>query len=425
MPEILRMPEVSANTVEAILATWNVELNTPYAAGDVIVTVETDKAVVDVEAEAEGVLLRLLVDEGAHVAVGAPIAVWGSAGETAADGELLLSSLGVAADAGVPGADAETGVGSQSAAIDMLPAAAVRAAKVRDQGERIFASPLARKVARDSGLDLTRVIGSGPGGRIRRRDVDTVLADGVSGPAPVSAPEGASPAGAAAQLAYEDIPNSRIRQAIARRLTESKQTAPHFYLRGSARVDKLLDLRREVNSGGNVKVSVNDLVVKAVARAHGLVPGLNVQWNGDSIRQFSGVDIAVAVATENGLVTPVIRGVDLLSLRQLVEATQDLITRAQQRRLQQSELEGGSISVSNLGMFGTEEFAAIINPPQAAILAVGAACEGALVEDGRLVVGTVMRVTLAVDHRPVDGATAAEWMRAFTGLLEQPAQILT
>ena len=223
---------------------------------------------------------------------------------------------------------------------------------------------------------------------------------------------------------FEDVPNTRIRQAIARRLTESKQTAPHFYVRGSARVDKLLTLRREINDGGFVKVSVNDLIVKAVARAHALVPGLNVQWNGDSIRHFAGVDIAVAVATEGGLVTPVVRGVDSMTLQRLVESTQDLIGRAKERRLQQHELEGGSISVTNLGMYGTEEFAAIINPPQAAILAVGAAREEAVVEDGELAVGTVLRVTLAVDHRPVDGATAAEWMRTFVDLLEHPAQIL-
>jgi pyruvate dehydrogenase E2 component (dihydrolipoamide acetyltransferase) len=189
-------------------------------------------------------------------------------------------------------------------------------------------------------------------------------------------------------------------------------------------VDRLLALRTEINAGSGPKVSVNDLVVKAVGRAHTLVPDLNVIWTGDAIRHFSSVDVAIAVATDNGLVTPVVRGVDRLSLHQLVAATQDLVTRAKDRRLKQSELEGGSISVTNLGMFGTEEFAAIINPPQAAIIAVGAARQEPVVADGGLAVATVMHVTLSVDHRPVDGATAAQWMRTFVELLESPAQIL-
>jgi pyruvate dehydrogenase E2 component (dihydrolipoamide acetyltransferase) len=223
---------------------------------------------------------------------------------------------------------------------------------------------------------------------------------------------------------FVDVPNSRIRTSIAARLTESKTTAPHFYLRGSAKVDRLLALRAEINSGGGPKVSVNDLVVKAVGRAHTLVPELNVIWTGDAIRHFSQVDIAVAVATVNGLVTPVIRGVDRLSLHQLVTATQDLIARAKEKKLQQSELEGGTISVTNLGMFGTEEFAGIINPPHAAIVAVGAARPEPVVVDGALAVATVTHVTLSVDHRPVDGATAAQWMQVFVELLENPARIL-
>jgi pyruvate dehydrogenase E2 component (dihydrolipoamide acetyltransferase) len=223
---------------------------------------------------------------------------------------------------------------------------------------------------------------------------------------------------------YTDVPNTRMRQAIARRLTESKQTAPHFYVRGSARVDRLLALRREVNEDGAVKVSVNGLLVKAVACAHVRVPGLNVQWAGDAIRHFDGVDVAVAVATEHGIVTPVVRGVDRLSVSEVAVRTRDLAERARDRRLQQHELEGGTITVTNLGMYGTEEFAAIINPPQAAILAVGAARPEAVAKDGEVAVATVLHVTLAVDHRPVDGATAADWMRTFLSLLERPAQIL-
>ena len=288
--------------------------------------------------------------------------------------------------------------------------------------DRVFASPLARKLARDAGIDLAGLVGSGPGGRIRRRDVEAHLAAAPTtvGTAATLRVEPAVTSGAE----FVDVPNSRLRNAIAARLAESKQTAPHFYLRGSARVDRLLALRQEINAGAGPKVSVNDLVVKAVGRAHTLVPDLNVIWTGDAIWHFSQVDVSVAVATENGLVTPVVRGVDRLSLHQLVEATQDLIVRAKDKKLQQSELEGGSISVTNLGMFGTEEFAAIINPPQAAIIAVGAARPEPVVVDGALAVATVMHVTLSVDHRPVDGATAAAWMKVFVELLENPAQIL-
>jgi pyruvate dehydrogenase E2 component (dihydrolipoamide acetyltransferase) len=215
-----------------------------------------------------------------------------------------------------------------------------------------------------------------------------------------------------------------MRRAVAARLTESKATAPHFYLRGSARVDALLRLREELADGAGTKVSVNDLIVKAVARAHRLVPEMNVVWTGEAIRSFSSVDVAVAVATDGGLVTPVVRGVDGLPVSALAAVTRDLAARAREGRLQQAELDGGSITVSNLGMYGVEEFAAIINPPQAAILAVGAARQEPAVTDGRLEAATVLRVTLSVDHRPVDGATAARWMAAFVDLLERPVRIL-
>jgi pyruvate dehydrogenase E2 component (dihydrolipoamide acetyltransferase) len=218
--------------------------------------------------------------------------------------------------------------------------------------------------------------------------------------------------------------HTRMRRAIATRLTQSTRDAPHFFLRGTARVDKLLKLRARLNDPGNVSVTVNDLVVTAAARAHVLVPAMNVIWTPDAVRLFSGVDISVAVATEKGLVTPVLRRVDQMRLSAVAEATRDLVGRARSGRLQQEDLEGGTLTVTNLGMFGTESFAAIINPPQSAILAVGAALEKPVATKGRLKVGTVMRFTLSVDHRPIDGATAAQWMAAFTSLLEEPVRIL-
>jgi pyruvate dehydrogenase E2 component (dihydrolipoamide acetyltransferase) len=424
MPELMRMPGVAAGATEAILAAWNVEPGKPFSAGDVVVTVETDKAVVDVEADADGVLLHVLASAGDTVEVGNPIALLGTAGEQVDDVERALAELGVEA-VGAAAADAQVASAPEEAAQAPVADPAAGAAEpsapaAAPHPGRVFASPLARKIAREAGVALDQLTGSGPDGRIRRRDVEAYLA-GRHAEAPAATAAVPSPV---ADAEHWDEPNSRMRNAIAARLAESKQTAPHFYVKGSAKVDRLLEMRREINDGAAVKVSVNDLLVKAVARAHTLVPGLNVIWTGDAIRHFARVDVAVAVATDNGLVTPVVRGVDRMSVTALAAATQDLVARAKDKRLQQSELEGGTVSVSNLGMFGTEEFSAILNPPQSSILAVGAARPEPVVVDGRIEAATVLRVTLSVDHRPVDGATAAQWMQVFLDLLEHPARIL-
>lgn len=425
MAEILRMPEVAANSTEAILESWNVPVNTPYAAGDSLVTVETEKAAVDVEAESEGVLLRILVDAGTTVEVGTPIAVWGTSDEPASQVDALIASLG---DGQAPPAAPATT--SPSAPPEPQPPAGPAADTTtepeRDGGERTFASPLARRLARELDIDLTAVVGTGPHGRIRRRDIEAAAASAsagnvVSTNVRTKDQEAELPASGAG---FVDVPNTRMRNAIARRLTESKRNTPHFYLRAGARVDALLQLRQRINTGQDVKVSINDLLVKAIASAHASVPEMNVQWNDTSIRHFSGVDIAVAVATDAGLVTPVVRGVDSLSMTGVAMATKDLINRAKERRLRQDELEGGTITITNLGMYGTEDFAAIINPPQAAILAVGATRQEAVVADGAVTVATMLRLTLAVDHRSVDGAVAAQWLKAFVDVLENPLRIL-
>lgn len=449
MAQILRMPEVAANATDAVLATWAVGVGQTFAASDALVTVETEKALVDVEAETAGVMLCHLVAEGNQVEVGSPIALLGAAGEVVEDVDAVLAQLGLAtgsgeATAGTGGAEPPATAGSEPPAtagseppattVADIPAAPMAAGEPGVDQARLFSSPIARRLAREAGIDIAELTGTGPGGRIRRRDVEGFLARrgaavASTAPAatpspvatPLATPAGPAPLGAAG---YVDEPASRIRKAIAARLTESVTTAPHFYLRGSARVDRLLAIRDEINGAGTIKVSVTDLLVMAVAQAHTIVPALNVTWTGDAIRHFTRVDVAIAVATDLGLVTPVVRGVDGLSLRELVAASGDLIGRAKARRLQQSELEGGTITVTNLGMYGTEEFAAIINPPQAAILAVGAARPEAVVVDGHVEVATVLRVTLSIDHRPVDGATAAEWMRVFLGLLEHPSRIL-
>ncbi|GAB2850339.1 pyruvate dehydrogenase complex dihydrolipoamide acetyltransferase [Actinoallomurus bryophytorum] len=424
MASILRMPEVAANAVEAVLQSWPVAENAAYAADDVIATVETEKAVVDVEADKAGVILKTLVAEGAEVQVGDPIAVIGEPGEKAGDLDALLAGLGVPAAGPAAAPDLPEA--------DAAAASVASAASGNGSGERVFSSPLARRLAKEAGLPFETISGTGPNGRIIRRDVEAAISSRVTSPQ-AAAPRRPDPAAESADApktaartaapAFTDVPHSRIRSAVASRLTESKRTTPHFYLRGTARVGRLLKLRRRLNEGP-VRISLNDLVLKAAAQAHVLVPAMNVIWTPDAVRSFSSVDISVAIATERGLVTPVLRSAEQLTISSVATTVRDFVERARAGRLRQEELEGGSFSVTNLGMLGTEEFAAIINPPQSAILAVGAVREEPVVKEGTLKVGSVMRVTLSVDHRPIDGAIAAEWMKVFISLLEDPVRIL-
>ncbi|MDF2825985.1 MAG: branched-chain alpha-keto acid dehydrogenase subunit, partial [Mycobacterium sp.] len=276
-------------------------------------------------------------------------------------------------------------------------------------GRRLFATPLVRKLAKERGIDLGTLTGTGPGGRIVRRDLDRLPAAAAARPAVAAAqntPQKPDPTTEHAAAGYTDVPLTGMRKAIARRLTESKTTVPHFYVVGDCRVDALLELRRTVNQAGTVKVSVNDFVLKAAAAALVEVPEANSIWNGDSIRRFETVDIAVAVAVEGGLLTPVLRGVENLTVSAISARVGDLATRARAGKIKQGELEGGSFSISNLGMYGVTEFSAILNPPQSGILAVGAAVQKPVVVEGSVEVGTVMTVTLSADHRVIDGAVA-------------------
>lgn len=422
MPELLRMPEVAAGATSAIVSSWPLAVGSAFTKGGVVAVIETDKAVVDMEAETDGTLVHLLVTEGTEVAIGDPIALIAAPGESVSDIDAALAALGYSSGGAAPAQTAEPSSAAAPTPSAAVPTPAVpTAADVDASGDRIFASPLARRIARDAGISLAGIAGSGPNGRIRRRDVEAALAAGLAAQSPATSPVSAP---VASFGGYRDEPHSRLRRAIAARLTQSKTTAPHFYVRGTARVDRLMAMRAEINSGEGVRVSVNDLVIKAVAAAHRQVPAMNVIWTDDAIRYFDTVDVSVAVATPTGLVTPVVRGVDSLSISQLAVITKDYAERAREGSLRQHELEGGSTSVTNLGMFGTEDFAAIINPPHASILAVGAARQEAIVDNGELAVGTVMKMTLSVDHRPVDGATAAQWMAALISLLENPARIL-
>jgi len=438
MPRLLRMPEVAAGAAEAVLAEWLVPEQAEFAAADTLATVETDKAMVDVEADDAGVLLSRLVAPGAHVEVGAPIAVLGQPGEVVPDIGAVLAGLGVTAPAAP--AESATPAAAPAPAPSAAPPAAAAPAGPGGNG-RVFASPLARKIARQSGVSVETITGTGPGGRILRRDVEAAIAARPATPptaappaaaAPAAAPPAAAPPAAApaarsaATRDGEDIPHSRQRRAIAARLTESQQTVPHFYLRATVRAGRLVALRAEINAGlaEGARVSVNDLVVKAVAAAHQRVPEMNVIWTPDAVRTFATVDVAVAVATDRGLVTPVLRDVTAQTISQVAAHTRDLAARARDGQLRQHELDGGTISVSNLGMYGVGDFAAIINPPHAAILAVGAVRDEPVVEDGAVVPGQVMTVTLSVDHRPVDGVIAARWLAALRELLENPLRVL-
>lgn len=409
MATVVRMPEVLANATEAIIQTWLVEVGQEISIGDPIAEIETDKAVVEYAAEVGGVLSRLLADAGATVAIGEPIALVLAPGETATEGDPDPS-------AGEAPQDPESGAPVLEVAEPVLEAPTVT------NGRRLFATPLVRKLARERGIDLDAVTGTGPGGRIVRRDLDRLPPQKAEAATqPVRAPAATA---RPAETNHVDIPLTGMRRAIARRLTESKSTVPHFYVVADCRVDALLDLRRSVNEAGSTKVSVNDFVLKAVAGALVEVPEANAIWNGDSIRRFSAADIAVAVAVDGGLLTPVIRGVESLTVSAIATQIADLAARARAGRIQQHELEGGSFSVSNLGMYGVSEFSAILNPPQSGILAVGGATQRPVVVEGELAVGTVMTVTLSADHRVIDGAVAAQWMAAFVRRIENPLTIL-
>ncbi|MCT2086914.1 2-oxo acid dehydrogenase subunit E2 [Microbacterium enclense] len=435
MAVVVRMPEIATGAAEAAIQSWLVEVGSPVRAGQAIVEIETEKAVVEYEAERAGILAGILLPAGDAAAVGVPIAVLAEEGESmdaalAAAGGAPAPATATPSDAEVAAApeeaaDAPAAPTAPGPAAAPTPAPAPTPAEPPAEERRLFASPLVRRLAAERGIDLAEVPGSGPRGRIVRRDLDAwtpAEAERHPEPAP-AAPE--PPAPATAGSAYEDVPQTGMRRAIARRLTESKATVPHFYLQADCRVDALLALRAQINEAREQRISVNDLVVKAVAGSMRDVPEANAIWTPDATRRFSAADIAVAVSVPGGLLTPVVREADRLSIGELAATVRDLAGRAREGRLKQNELEGGSFAVSNLGMYGTTSFSAIINPTHAGILAVGAATRRPVVEeDGSLAAATVMSVTLSADHRVLDGALAAQWLAAFVARIENPLQIL-
>ena len=415
--EIL-MPALSPTMEEGTLAKWLVSEGDVVQSGDLLAEIETDKATMEFEAVDEGIIGKLLVAEGtANVKVNSAIAI--------------LLEEGDAADATVaPSAPAVVAADVMAAPAVQAPAPA---APVAASGTRIFASPLARRIAADNGLDLTAITGSGPKGRIVKADLSTAVAPSAAA-APVSAVTMPTSANAAAVEAiyqgrgFKTVPLDGMRKIIASRLTEAKQTIPHFYLRRDIGLDKLLRVRGEINKGleaRGVKTSMNDFIIKACALALQKVPTANAVWAGDRVLQMEASDISVAVAIEGGLFTPVLQDAEAKPLSQLAVEMKDLAARARNRKLAPHEYQGGSFSISNLGMMGIDNFDAVINPPQGAILAVGAGKKRPVVlDDGSLSVATVMSVTMSVDHRVIDGALGAELLNEIVNYLENPLSML-
>ncbi|MDC3235152.1 pyruvate dehydrogenase complex dihydrolipoamide acetyltransferase [Candidatus Puniceispirillum sp.] len=419
----IKMPALSPTMTAGTLAKWLVSAGDRVNSGDVIAEIETDKATMEVESIDDGILAKIFVDSGTeHVAVGEVIAVLAEDGETASDiaktnlkEALAAPVLSVATDAKAP---AESVLASVNAAPVTATAAPVSPTNSRDK-PRIFASPLARRIAADRHVALDSITGSGPYGRILRRDVD----------AAAIAPIVESTAAQAEVIQQGDsylVANSQMRKAIASRLQDSKQHAPHFYLTVDCVIDSLLEARNALNARAaeGIKISVNDMIIRAAAMSLIAVPEANASWEGENTRIFDHADIAIAVAIDGGLITPIVWAAEQKGLAALSQVTADLAARARDGKLVASEYTGGSFTISNLGMFGVREFAAVINPPHGGILAVGAGEQRPIVIDGNLAVATVMSVTLSADHRAVDGAVGAKWLQAFKGFVENPVTML-
>jgi pyruvate dehydrogenase E2 component (dihydrolipoamide acetyltransferase) len=428
------MPALSPTMTEGTLARWLKNEGDRIKAGDVIAEIETDKATMEVEAVDEGVLEKILVPGGtSNVAVNAPIAILNDgSGPAAAPVQKSAPASGPAPAAPAPGG---------KAGFDPQPDPP--RTNGHSPGDRVFASPLARRMAKQAGIDLAALKGSGPSGRIVKADIEAAMSGVAAKAAPAASPPAApasKPAAApapalvtAASFAGQKhtlVPHSSMRKVIAKRLSESKQQVPHFYASIDCELDALLKLRADLNArspkdgAGVYKLSVNDLVIKAAAITLRRLPKVNAAWADDGAVMFEDVDISVAVSIPDGLITPIIRRADQKGLVAISAEMKDLAARAKSGKLKLEEFQGGNFSISNMGMFGVKDFSAIINPPQAGILAVSAGEQRPVVKDGALAIATVMTVTLSVDHRIIDGALAAEWLAAFKAIVEDPLQMM-
>jgi pyruvate dehydrogenase E2 component (dihydrolipoyllysine-residue acetyltransferase) len=456
MPIDILMPALSPTMEVGTLSKWLVKEGDSVAPGDIIAEIETDKATMEVESVDEGTVGKILVAEGtADVPVNQKIAVLLEEGEDASAAEAASAP----APAAKPAETAEAATAKEAPKSEPAPAASAPApvsqapkANGHDSGERVFASPLARRLAKEQGLDLTAIAGSGPHGRVVKRDIEDAVSSGTGKAAPsakaapqAAATGAAAPAAAAPVQApsddkiralfkdgtYEVVPHDNMRKVIARRLTEAKSTIPHFYLSVDITLDALLKLRGDLNAAAPVadgkpayKLSVNDFVIKALALSLKAVPEANVSWTEGGMLMHKVVDVGVAVAIPGGLITPIVRDADKKTVSVISSEMKDYAARARARKLMPEEYQGGSTAVSNLGMFGIKDFSAVINPPHATILAVGAGEERAVVKDRALAIATVMTCTLSTDHRAVDGALGSQLISAFRGYIENPMSML-
>ena len=440
MPIKVLMPALSPTMEKGNLAKWLKKEGDKVKSGDILAEIETDKATMEVEAVDEGVLAKIVVPAGSQdVAVNALIALIAGEGEDVA---AVAAGGGASASAPAPKAAAAPAV-ANTASVASVPVAAPAQQVAVSPGAKVFASPLAKRIAKDSGVDITKLAGTGPHGRVVERDVKAALAGGTAprASAPSSAPSSAPLAtgmvdSVVKQMfeagSYDEVPHDSMRKTIARRLLESKQTVPHFYVTADIELDALLKAREEINASAPkgadgkpaYKLSVNDFVIKALAIALIRVPDANVTWTDQAMLKHKHADVGVAVSIPGGLITPVVRKAELKSLSAISSEMKDLAARARNRKLKPEEYQGGTTAVSNLGMFGVKQFAAIVNPPHATILAVGAGEQRPVVKNGQLTVATVMTVTFSTDHRAVDGALGAELLAAFKGLIENPVSML-
>ncbi|EJC79176.1 pyruvate dehydrogenase complex dihydrolipoamide acetyltransferase, long form [Rhizobium leguminosarum bv. trifolii WSM2297] len=445
MPINITMPALSPTMEEGNLSKWLVKEGDTVKSGDVIAEIETDKATMEVEAVDEGTVAKLVVAAGTEgVKVNALIAV------LAADGEDVAAAASGAGSAAPAKADAAPAPKAEAAPAkaEAAPAPAAAPASVSVDGNRTFSSPLARRLAREAGIDLSAVAGSGPHGRVIKSDVEAAVAGGgakaaaapaASAPQAAAAPAPAAPKGASEEAvlklfepgSYELVPHDGMRKTIARRLVESKQTIPHFYVSVDCELDALMALRAQLNDAAPrkdnapaYKLSVNDMVIKAMALALRDVPDANVSWTETNMVKHKHADVGVAVSIPGGLITPIIRKAEQKTLSVISNEMRDLGKRAKDRKLKPEEYQGGTSSVSNMGMMGVKNFAAVVNPPHATILAVGAGEQRVVVKNGEMAIATVMSVTLSTDHRCVDGALGAELLQAFKGYIENPMGML-
>lgn len=403
MAEIVRMPKLSDTMTEGVLAKWHKKIGDKIKAGDVLAEIETDKATMEFESFQDGVLLHIGVAEGATAPVDSILAILGKEGE---DISALLNQPTSKESKAAP---VEEKTSSVSAA-----APQVVSESQKDNSGRLKASPLAKSIAKEKGIDLSQVTGSGDGGRIIKKDIENFKASTKSTPQ----------SGMIGQESYEDVPLSQMRKTIARRLSESKFNAPHFYLTMEIDMDNAIEARKAINNSG-VKISFNDLVVKAAAMALRKHPKVNASWLGDKIRYNHHVHIGVAVAVEDGLVVPVLKFADAKSLTQIGEEVKTFAAKAKEKKIQPADMEGNTFTISNLGMYGIEDFTAIINPPDSCIMAVGSIKQAPVVKNGQIVAGNIMKITLSCDHRSVDGASGSEFLLSFKQYLENPVLMLS